>query len=96
MVYRNGNNKLLNSCASKLAISIFKQFRLTLELRERENIHLQLEEARANLRTSEDDRMECEDRIKELEKQKLEKEEQISDLKRTMDEERKNYLQNLK
>ena len=71
-------------------------FRLLLERRERENIHLQLEEARAKLRTSEEDKEECEEKLRDLEKQKLEKEKEISELKRQMEEEKESYLENLK
>ena len=70
--------------------------RLQNERREKENIHLQLEEARAKLRTSEEDREECEERLKDLEVQKLQKEKEISDLKRQMEEEKQSYLDNLK
>ena len=70
--------------------------RLQNERREKENIHLQLEEARAKLRTSEEDRGECEERLKDLEEQKLQKEKEISDLKRQMEEEKQSYLDNLK
>lgn len=71
-------------------------YRLQYERRERENIHLQLEEARAKLRTSEEDRADCLDRLKDLENQKLQKEKEIKEMKKKMDEEKQSYLQNLK
>ncbi|KAL9954917.1 hypothetical protein ACROYT_G042503 [Oculina patagonica] len=70
--------------------------RLQFERRDRENLHLQLEEARAKLRTSEEDREECEEKLRDLEKQKLDKEKEISELKRQMEEEKQSYLENLK
>lgn len=70
--------------------------RFQYERRERENIHLQLEEARAKLRTSEEDRADCLDRLKDLENQKLQKEKEIKEMKKKMDEEKQSYLQNLK
>ncbi|KAJ7365464.1 Kinesin-like protein kif16b [Desmophyllum pertusum] len=70
--------------------------RFQFERRERENIHLQLEEARAKLRTSEEDREDCEEKLRDLEKQKQQKEKEISELKRHMEEEKQLYLENLK
>ena len=66
------------------------------ERRERENIHLQLEEARAKLRTSEEDREDCLDKLKDLENQKVQKEKEIGELKQKMEEEKQRFLENLK
>lgn len=70
--------------------------RLLYERRERENINLQLEEARAKLRTSEEDREDCLDKLKDLENQKLQKEKEILELKQKMEEEKQRYVENLK
>lgn len=70
--------------------------RLLYERRERENINLQLEEARAKLRTSEEDREDCLDKLKDLENQKLQKEREILELKQKMEEEKQRYVENLK
>ncbi|XP_067031980.1 kinesin-like protein KIF16B [Acropora muricata] len=70
--------------------------RLQYERRERENIHLQLEEARAKLRISEEDRSDCLNKLEDLEKQKTEKEKEIIEMQKKMDQERQRYLQNLK
>ena len=76
---------------------IFINFpRLLYERRERENINLQLEEARAKLRTSEEDREDCLDKLKDLENQKLQKEKEILELKQKMEEEKQRYVENLK
>ena len=66
------------------------------ERREREHIHLQLEEARAKLRTSEEDREDCLDKLKDLENQKVQKEKEISELKKKVEEEKQRFLENLK
>lgn len=70
--------------------------RLLYERRERENINLQLEEAHAKLRTSEEDREDCLDKLKDLENQKLQKEREILELKQKMEEEKQRYVENLK
>lgn len=70
--------------------------RLMYERREREHIHLQLEEARAKLRTSEEDREDCLDKLKDLENQKVQKEKEISELKKKVEEEKQRFLENLK
>lgn len=70
--------------------------RLQFERREQENLHLQLEEARAKLRTSEEDRADCLDKLQDLEKQKAQKEKEIIEMQRKMEEEKQCYLQNLK
>lgn len=57
---------------------------------------MQLEEARAKLRTSEEDRSDCLDKLKDLEKQKTDKEKEIIEMQKKMEEERQRYLQNLK
>ena len=57
---------------------------------------MQLEEARAKLRISEEDRSDCLNKLEDLEKQKTEKEEEIIEMQKKMDEERQRYLQNLK
>ena len=57
---------------------------------------MQLEEARAKLRTSEEDRADCLDRLKDLENQKSQKEKEISELKKKMEDEKQSYLENLK
>ncbi|XP_015775126.1 PREDICTED: kinesin-like protein KIF16B [Acropora digitifera] len=59
--------------------------RLQCERRERENIHLQLEEARAKLRISEEDRSDCLNKLEDLEKQKTEKEKEIIEMQKKMD-----------
>lgn len=79
-----------------LTYALYFDRRLQFERRDRENLHLQLEEARAKLRTSEEDREECEEKLRDLEKQKLDKEKEISELKRQMEEEKQSYLENLK
>lgn len=95
-ITKTWNVKLKNISLFDADLNLYFDFRLQLERRERENIHLQLEEARAKLRTSEEDKEECEEKLRDLEKQKLEKEKEISELKRQIEEEKQSYLENLK
>lgn len=55
-----------------------------------------MEEARAKLRTSEEDREDCLDKLRDLENQKLQKEREILELKEKMEEEKQRYVENLK
>lgn len=59
-------------------------------------IGLQLEEARAKLMSSEEDREECEEKLQEIKEMNKQKEKEINDLKSQLEEEKSNYIKNLK
>ena len=70
--------------------------RLAVELRQKEALDLQLEEARAKLLSSEEDRDECEESLAKLRELNLMKDKELTDLKKQMEDERNTYLLNLR
>ena len=65
-------------------------------MREKEAVLLQLEATRAKLLNMEEDHEESENRVKELEAIKQKKDEEIVQLRKHIEEEKKKYLEHLK